>query len=297
MNEAGGTNFPVPGAPTSAFQARTPNVPVTVPYFQPTPDQVAARAQKGAATAHVQQATQEAPQRLAETGRHNRAFETAAGVRFGEQARHNQVGETLGSARLGEETRHNKINETLGGERMQQSGERLSITSGASKGAPTYRDFQTIIEKNNAVKNNILTKMQVWNKEKNRFDPVPASAQAQSVLNQADYNIHQAQHGQRAQARGVSPVTGQGTAPMNPFGAGMQVIRMRGGGSARIPYAPPLPGSNQAPQNAAPVHHSHAQPRRTTGAKAGQFKKDLSKKGKPDLTKMTDAQLFDMIKR
>ena len=319
MNEAGGTSFPVPGAPTgevrprnyglppqtaqgvnnavTAFGGEVPTVPMTVPYFQPTPDQLAVRAQKGAATAHVEQATREAPQRFTETKRHNQASENMAGAGLHERMRHAQVGEAQGAQRIDEGMQRL----LQGDQRVQQGDQRLSIMGGGGggggKGAPTYRDFQTIVEKNNTEKNKILAGLQVWNKEKNRFDPLAANPQEQSILSQADYNIHQAQHGQRAQARGVSPVTGQGTAPMNPFGAGMQVIRMRGGGSARIPYAPPLPGfnpapSNQPPQNAALVHHSHAQPRRTTGAKAGQFKK-----GKVDLSKMTDAQLFDMIKR
>lgn len=321
LNDAGGTALPVPGAvngmrpmnyglsPQQAAPINNavsgamsaglgylpgigpvpmppPQAAATVPYFQPNADQAGKRGQVAASTAQAQANTAAIPQRVHETARHNQATETVSGSNLKERTLHDRNTEALGIGGLGERSRHDTVTEGQGNNRLTIDQMRLLGVGGAAKGQPTFKDYQGIIEKNNAEKNKVLSGLQVWDKKANKYSLRPATPHEQSIVDQADYNIHQAQHGQRAAAKGVNAVTGQGVAPMSPIGNGFQLMRLPGLGSVSVPGAPPLPGSRPD----APPHHSHAQPRRKTGAQAGQFKK-----GKSDLSKLSTTDLMKML--
>jgi hypothetical protein len=242
-------------ARNDAYTASTglpaPSVPTSVPYFAPTADQVGKRAALAATTAGKAANTAALPKRLdlikrgQDLGTSDRALGRGIAVR-GQNLSHADRQQVLGQG----EERIGQGNTRLTIEQMRLLGE-------GGKGQPNFNSYQTVINQNNAQKSKILSA--AHDKDGN---PRPLTQDQIAVINQADYNIQHAQHGQRALSRGVDPVTGQSRLPMNPM-AGFHLQPLPGF-SQGVPVlnAPPLPGG-QAP------HHSHAQPRRQTG----EFKK------------------------
>ena len=233
-------------------------VPVTVPYFSPTPDQVGRRAQQAATTTHAAAETAQLPQRLKETQRHNKASETILGKNFGERSRHDTVTEQQGAQRIDQ----GMMRVLQGDQRIGQGNQRLTMQQRSALGKAGADRVEAIdkrlTELSKPGKYNILT---------NSHEPGPGGTVDGKT---------EAAHLQNERRRLLSQ-------PVDPVRSGMRIERIPGVGAVSVPNAPPLPGF-------APTHHSQVQPRLKTGTRAGQFKK-----GAPNYSKMTTKQLLSML--
>ncbi len=305
LNTTAGTSLPVPGAPDGGtrpknyglppaqaggvnaaidlFGGETPTTPTTVPVFRPNADQTGKRQAVAATTARAQEATQEAPQRLAETGRHNRVAEGTARAGQGERSRHDGIAESQGAARIDQ----GMMRVLQGGQRVQQGGERL-LQSGQRAGgkAGAYRDPVEQIERR-------LSELTKRGKTSARdallgFRP--------SALVDTPEGHQEFLHLQNQRRHLQSQPVGPDGARVEPFpGVAPRAFRPASRAGVVAPYAPALPQTSAPPRrgplspaqlaglrNAAgapmvngwpagdprgapPVHHSHSQPRRQTG--------------------------------